>query len=310
MNFPLVSIIVPVYKVEPYLRCCLDSILSQTYTNWECILVDDGSPDGCGTICDEYAAMDERYKVIHQANLGVTRARANGVSLASGEFVTFVDSDDSIRPDAVAALLERMSPDVDISICMNTCIELSQQLLTKHEFMIKLLAGECGYVTPWAKLYRAALFTSKIFDISPDLKNGEDRIMNLRLVSNTKQKIVVFSSDIYNYRVRTDGATGSLIWSLDYVSLVIRETRKSISGLMDAGIYWSVFKRAIAVMYVVLLRLNKKNYVELCRILVSVLKYCPLETIDYVYVTTNSVKIKRILRFFRIKQVFEACDKF
>lgn len=301
MNFPLVSIIVPVYKVEPYLRCCLDSILSQTYTNWECILVDDGSPDACGEICDEYASIDGRVRVIHQNNQGVSKARAVGVAALAGEYVMFVDSDDSLSPAAVELLFERMAPDVDISICMNAENDFNQYVISKNDLIIKLLEGMNGYVTPWSKMYRASLFTSNVFDVSPNLKNGEDRIMNLRLVLNTKQKIVVFSSDIYNYRVRNDGATGSMIWGLDYVRIVIHETSKSISGFEKRHHYWTVFRRVLAGMHVLLLRLNKNNYVEVFRILISVLKHCPIETIDYAYATTNNMYLKRVLSLFKIK---------
>ena len=108
---PQASIIVPVYKVEPYIRRCLDSILSQTFTDWECILVDDGSPDKCGVICDEYAAKDSRFKVIHQENQGAVAARTNALSVATGEYFIFVDADDYIAPQ----MLEKMHEVVDSS---------------------------------------------------------------------------------------------------------------------------------------------------------------------------------------------------
>ena len=93
---PKISIIVPVYKVEKYLERCLDSIIAQTFSDWECILIDDGSPDNSGKICDEYAEKDERFVVIHQENAGVSAARNAGLDIAKGEYITFVDSDDWI----------------------------------------------------------------------------------------------------------------------------------------------------------------------------------------------------------------------
>ena len=95
-NKPLISVVVPVYKVEPYLRKCVDSILGQTYRNLEIILVDDGSPDGCPAICDEYAEKDRRVKVIHKSNGGVAEARNAGISVVKGKYLVFVDSDDWI----------------------------------------------------------------------------------------------------------------------------------------------------------------------------------------------------------------------
>lgn len=97
----MISVIVPVYKVEPYLRRCVDSVLNQTDSNFEIILVDDGSPDSCGAICDEYAAADSRVRVIHKPNGGVSSARNEGLAQAKGEFVAFLDSDDWYHPQAL-----------------------------------------------------------------------------------------------------------------------------------------------------------------------------------------------------------------
>ena len=104
MQNPLVSIIVPIYKVEPYLRRCLDSIVNQTYTNLEIILVDDGSPDGCPQICDEYAAKDKRIVVIHKENGGLSDARNAGLDICKGEYIFFIDSDDWIKTDTIEFL--------------------------------------------------------------------------------------------------------------------------------------------------------------------------------------------------------------
>ena len=113
-----ISVIVPVYKVEPYLRKCLDSIVNQTYRNLEIILVDDGSPDNCGRICDEYAERDKRIRVIHQKNGGVSSARNEGLKIASGDWIGWVDSDDWIEPDMFEYLLENAKKSkADIAVC-------------------------------------------------------------------------------------------------------------------------------------------------------------------------------------------------
>lgn len=111
----LVSIIVPVYKVERYLRTCIDSVINQKYTNWELILVEDGSPDNSGKICDEYQAIDNRIKVIHQKNGGQANARNHALDVCKGEYVTFLDSDDFLHKDALAMMVEMaLSYDADI----------------------------------------------------------------------------------------------------------------------------------------------------------------------------------------------------
>ena len=119
---PKLSIIVPVYKVEKYIQKCVDSILNQTYTDFELILVDDGSPDNCGKICDEYAQKDERVRVIHKENKGVSSARNLGINEAKGEIIGFVDSDDFIEADMYKDMMEFLEKnDLDI-VCTDTYI--------------------------------------------------------------------------------------------------------------------------------------------------------------------------------------------
>lgn len=116
-KIPKVSIIIPIYNVEPYLRCCLDSILVQTFQDWEAILVDDGSKDGCGRICDAYATKDSRFRVVHKENGGLTSARNAGLSVASGEWIMHVDGDDWIAPDMLQQMLQRAdAEDADVVI--------------------------------------------------------------------------------------------------------------------------------------------------------------------------------------------------
>lgn len=110
------SIIVPVYRVSGTLRRCVDSIVSQTFKDWELILVDDGSPDDCGTICDEYAGKDDRIRVIHKANGGLSDARNAGLKVAQGEFVTFVDSDDYIRQDTYEHVMKFADEEDELEI--------------------------------------------------------------------------------------------------------------------------------------------------------------------------------------------------
>ena len=100
----LISVVVPIYNVENYIKKCVDSILSQTYKNLEIILVDDGSPDNCPQICDEYAQKDNRIKVIHKENGGLSDARNAGIDISKGKFITFIDSDDYIEKDYVEVL--------------------------------------------------------------------------------------------------------------------------------------------------------------------------------------------------------------
>ena len=116
-QLPLISVIVPVYKVENYLDCCVQSIVNQTYSNLEIILIDDGSPDASGAMCDAWAEKDSRIRVIHQENAGGGAARNAGLDAARGEIISMIDSDDYICPRMYAYLVSLMTEDVDIAEC-------------------------------------------------------------------------------------------------------------------------------------------------------------------------------------------------
>ena len=168
----LISIIVPVYKVEPYLNKCVDSIINQTYKNIEIILVDDGSPDNCPKICDKYALLDQRIRVIHKENGGLSSARNAGISIATGEYIGFVDSDDYIAPTMYETLYKILKENnADLAICNFSNVDefgnalkkhpspIISEVLTQHEAYEKLfLPGYWHYVTAWNKLYPKRIF--------------------------------------------------------------------------------------------------------------------------------------------------------
>ncbi len=166
---PLISIIVPVYKVEQYLDRCVRSIISQTYKNIEVFLVDDGSPDNCGKMCDEYAEKYLCINVIHQENGGQASARNNAVKLASGEYVLFIDSDDYVTDDHVEYLVKLIFKyQADIAIggfrylyegkkIPEKCDVYKEYELTPSETLIKMNYGKGFGATPWAKLIKLKL---------------------------------------------------------------------------------------------------------------------------------------------------------
>lgn len=173
---PLISVIVPVYKVEQYIHRCLDSILAQTYKNLEIILVDDGSPDRCGEICDEYAAKDSRIQVVHQENGGLSAARNAGLDICTGEYIAFVDSDDYIFPEMYERMLEVLLKNrVDICICQwqyeyadgHQVVSLSKvdssifgkmKSLDFARFLFKGSYENGVVVSAWNKLYKHSIF--------------------------------------------------------------------------------------------------------------------------------------------------------
>ena len=216
MQKGLIGVIVPVYKVEKYIAECIESILAQTYTNFRLILVDDGTPDNAGKICDEYAKKDSRITVIHQENVGVTRARARGVKEAEDcEWITFVDSDDTITESFLESFYDATNNDVDIII--NEKNSGSTLILAEEYLRIILSVISCYYMAPWNKLFRRQLFTENVFDIPRDIIVGEDVIMNARLNFNNKKKhIAIINKDIYNYRQTCESAIHTHTTNPDY----------------------------------------------------------------------------------------------
>ena len=153
----VISIITPVYKVEAYLPRCVDSILNQSFQDFELILVDDGSPDQSGMICDRFAEEDNRIRVIHQVNGGAAAARNTGLDAASGEWITFVDSDDWVHPDYLRLLFETAClNDTDVSVCKYQTVseqsdefaigEAQLSFATKESYWI---GDRMGATVPW-----------------------------------------------------------------------------------------------------------------------------------------------------------------
>ena len=203
----MISIIVPVYRVEPYLKRCIDSIINQTIKNIEILLIDDGSPDKCGVICDLYAKVDKRIKVYHTENRGLSAARNLGLREAKGEYIGFVDSDDWIEADMYEILLKELKTNnADVCECSFWYeSERSRQTLNKEylfrdkESLIGLFDGRINDVV-WNKLYRRDVLETLSF---PEGHNCEDIFMMHLILTRTK-KVVVLADPKYHYRQRID----------------------------------------------------------------------------------------------------------
>ncbi len=172
MEIDLISVVIPIYNVEQYLKKCIDSVINQTYNNIEIILVDDGSPDDCGNICDEYAKKDSRIKVIHKINGGLSDARNAGIEIASGKYITFIDSDDIVENDYIEYLYKLLKKyNTKISICSYYVItednkkidygkDYKEQIMAKEECLERMLCEEGFSVSAWAKMYDIQLFNN------------------------------------------------------------------------------------------------------------------------------------------------------
>ncbi len=215
----LVSIILPIYKVEDSLEKCVDSVLNQTYKNLEVILVDDGSPDNCPKICDELAKKDNRIRVIHKQNGGLSSARNSGLDVMTGDFVAFVDSDDYVEPEYVETMLNVIERDgSDMVVCgvkkvdtngneiPESAFTFENQIVSQeNKFSLLFPQKKLYAVVAWNKLYRAYIWKNLRY---VEGRIHEDEFAIYDLLSEIKGQISLESKVLYNYVVRESSIMG------------------------------------------------------------------------------------------------------
>ncbi len=215
-----ISIIIPVYKVEEYLDYCVESVVKQTYNNLEIILVDDGSPDRCPKMCDEWAKKDKRIKVIHKKNAGVSQARNSGLEIATGKFVAFIDSDDTISLQMFEILMKTIADTKsDMSVCSwkkvydiskpnnkDVAIEKIKIKSFENDEVFDLLFNKKVplIMAVWAKLYKKSLFDGLKYP--SDIAIGEDEFM-IPYVLDRVKKLSFVDLPLYNNTQRETSVT-------------------------------------------------------------------------------------------------------
>ena len=215
---PTISIIIPVYSVEKYLSKCLDSIVAQTFTDWECILIDDGSTDASGKICDEYAQKDSRFNIVHQDNKGVSVARNTGLNIAKGEWISFIDSDDYIESQTYEELLQEINNN-EIGIIQYGCIMenesgkvIKTRLFTQKQFTIP---SQFDYFEPsnCYKLIRRKIINDNNICFREDITLSEDRLFAFEcyLYSYANNyKCFYFQKSFYHYIQHSRSSTHNM----------------------------------------------------------------------------------------------------
>ena len=211
VNDSLVSIIVPIYNAEKYLDSCIQSVLRQTYTNWELILIDDGSTDKSGRIAEEYGFADERITVFHQKNLGVSLARNQGIDEATGNYVVFLDADDELIEDCLAKtvnIAEETNADVVAGrSCENQELFQDRIIWTGAEALENSLKDHLFTYSACAKLIRREFIGKTRF--TPDIRINEDSYFVFQLLC--KQNVFVLTNDvIYFYRANSESSSRTI----------------------------------------------------------------------------------------------------
>ncbi len=215
---PPVSIIVPIYNAEKYIQECIDSILSQTYKDFELILVVDGSKDNSANICDNNSIKDSRIRVIRQSNQGATAARRNGLDIANGEWIHFVDADDTLPKNALANLVE--GKDIyDTDFVVGHFGDVPKGPPTEiplEKWREYCISGEYILPGPVARLIRKSLFNDWTLNIPRNIVKGEDMLMNIRLSFNMTKNPIEVHYKVYNYRQNPESCVHTFIQDAAY----------------------------------------------------------------------------------------------
>lgn len=245
---PKLSIIVPVYKVEPYIHQCVDSILGQSFLDFELILVDDGSPDNCPRICDEYEKQDRRVKVIHKANGGHTSARNSGLKVACGDLIGYVDSDDWIEPDMFKKMYEAATQyDADIVICdiihnyaneeMRTPQSYPSGLYIKKDLVERvypnmLYNGHCLgrglHPSLNNKIFKKDILMNNAYYVDERIQIGEDMACSYPCLLDANRIYILEHQYLYHYRQLQSSLMGSYKKDLFINSLILFQLLKKI----------------------------------------------------------------------------------
>ena len=237
---PKISIILPVYNVAKYLSTCIESILQQTFSDFELLLIDDGSTDGSATICDSYLQQDKRIQVFRQKNAGVAAARHTGVEIASGEYIYFVDGDDTVPANALESLYENASG-YDMVVGLTKYVYkggasdikyIPIRIYNKVDYVKALLTIEIN-IAPFSKLIKRSLFDSYTLSIPKEVTAGSDLIMNIRLGVKLNTCRVI-DTIVYNYN---EGRPGSITASSrNTIEAVILRISLLLQPIEEAGL--------------------------------------------------------------------------
>ena len=291
----LISVIVPVYNVEKYLRKCIDSVLAQTYNNIEVILVDDGSPDNCGKICDEYSLMDSRIKVIHKENGGLSDARNKGIEAANGKYIMFVDSDDYISNTMIDTMYKHIiSDDSDMVICRllhvdeagnvtNDFLDMCphNNMIMSSDNILKWIAKEdiLFFVVACCKLYKRSLWSDIRF---PKGKLHEDEFVAHHIIGLCN--LISFIDEPLYYYVQHGGSITNSKWSVKRLD--------AVEAYLDRTDYYF-----------------NKNYnfeaVNIFRSTISIYTYRSNKIINDTYALSRKQELKTAIKKVYVKNIYK-----
>lgn len=310
----MISIIIPVYNSAPYLNQCIESILNQTYTDWECILINDGSQDCSGNICDNWAKIDHRIHVIHQTNQGVSAARNRGIKESKGEFITFIDSDDWITQTYLYDLVHEMK-DSGTDLVVSGLVQEFKNGNTKNFVFPDSTTYE---ISPWhtkefvemnrlalfygpvAKLYRSAIIKNNKIEFHLDYSYGEDLIFNYQYLNHIRQ---IYNIPVvnYHYRIIGNGTLSSIYrkdqFEIDYSQWNLLKTFYKKKNMWNSISKEYMYQRLWGIVYDGIFSNKELNYNYLKRIL-NINEIKELSKWSHIFNCANWIKYSIINRLY------------
>lgn len=256
---PPVSIIVPIYNSEDTIGDCIRSIVDQSFADIEIILVNDGSIDGSQQICDEYAQKDARIRVFFQENKGRSVARMNGFIHSTGEWITFVDSDDTLPRNAIELLYGKANDNTDIVFGNGYSLPNEKRtVIPIDDFRHLAIRAEGTIGVPWGSMYRRTLLSEYAFDVPRDIYNGEDYIFWLRIVFNTEKGVNIVYESVYNKG--EEHTSNSFKWTSEYCYKLNEYRKNSIPSDQHEQYIPDMLCDRLANMYSVAVDTPKKEW--------------------------------------------------
>lgn len=304
----MISIIIPVYNVEKYLDQCLESVVFQSYTDFECILVNDGSTDNSGNICDKWAKKDNRFRVLNQDNQGVSCARNNGIDNANGEYIVFIDSDDWVDTDYLESFMNESSDLVisgDIVETQNGPIKINTPIQEKEITISNKYLNEFSQLLeshllfgPFLKRYKASIIKENQIYFNKDLSYGEDLVFNFEYLKHVTN-IYTIPKATYHYR-RFEANTLSTIfrpdfWNVNYQQWLLMKYFFQSKNIFQSPISDIMYTRLWGIIYDSIFNINYKDieFLEIVKYIKRIISICEISSNDFIlanFETSNKIK--------------------
>lgn len=309
---PKISVIIPVYKAEKSIHKCLDSLLKQTFRNFEVLLIDDGSPDGSGEICDKYANTYSFIHVIHQPNGGVSKARNVGIQYANGEWITFIDSDDYVEATFLNDFHIKENSDIDIYL-QGYKIERNDLILCQHNFSVNefsvipfeqlFVEGEsqCILNSPCCKLFSNNYIKSSDLKFDMNISYGEDHLFVLFYLCYVR-KMAVSSAASYKYVYYDNESLSKRIVPCEELIYYTKSCYEIQQKLLRTNGIWN--KKCISIV-------NTRSYSNLMRIIADTIiagklgkiEYCEIKKVSATILTYEGLKLRQKCLLFFLKRI-------